>query len=97
MHGHAGCARLAHQRRPLRAVACDDDGRHDVAGGANEVLEALNQQEKFVLAIVRVDGDIVDGPHYIPTPFTKELEASVVSVNHSMKDLLKRAKPPHLA
>ena len=64
---------------------------------ANEVLEALNQGEKFFLAIVRVDGEKVDGPHYIRQPFSKELEGSVVSVNHSMKDLLKRAKPPHLA
>lgn len=64
---------------------------------ANEVLEALNQGDKFFLAIVRVDGDTVDGPHYIRSPFSKELEGSVVSVNHSMKDLLKRAKPAHLA
>jgi superfamily II DNA or RNA helicase len=64
---------------------------------ANEVLEALNQGSKFFLAIVRVDGDKVDGPHYIRQPFSKELEGSVVSVNHSMKDLLKRAKPAHLA
>lgn len=64
---------------------------------ANEVLEALNQGDKFFLAIVRVDGENVDGPHYIRTPFTKELEGSVVSINVSMKDLLKRAKGPHLA
>jgi hypothetical protein len=64
---------------------------------ANEVLEALNQGDKFFLAIVRVDGDTLDGPHYIRSPFSKELEGSVVSVNHSMKDLLKRAKPAHLA
>jgi hypothetical protein len=49
-----------------------------------------------LLAIVRVDGESVDGPHYIREPFTKELEGSAVSVNHSVKDLLKRAKPAHL-
>ena len=64
---------------------------------ANEVLEALNQGDKFFLAIVRVDGQKVDGPHYIRSPFSKELEGSVVSVNHSMKDFLKRAKAPHFA
>ncbi len=64
---------------------------------ANEVLEALNQGAKFILAIVRVDGDKVDGPHYVRTPFAKELDGSVVSVNHSIKDLLKRAKAPDLA
>jgi hypothetical protein len=75
-------------------------GRHidadTVTVTANEVLEALNQEGKFILAIVRVDGDQIDGPHYIPTPFTKELEGSVVSVNYSLNDLLKRAKAPHL-
>jgi superfamily II DNA or RNA helicase len=73
-------------------------GRHidaeTVTVTANEVLEALNQGEKFILAIVRVHGEGVDGPHYIRTPFTKELEGSVVSVNYSVKDLLARAKPP---
>ena len=76
-------------------------GRHidgeTVVVTANEVLEALNQGDKFILAIVRVDGDAVDGPHYIRSPFTKELEGSAVSVNHSVKDLLKRAKAPHVA
>jgi SNF2 family DNA or RNA helicase len=75
-------------------------GRHvegeTVVVTANEVLEALNQGPKFLLAIVRVDGTRVDGPHYIREPFTKELEGSVVSVNHSVKDLLARAKPAHL-
>jgi superfamily II DNA or RNA helicase len=64
---------------------------------ANEVLEALNQGDKFFLAIVRVDGENVDGPHYIRAPFTKELEGSAVSVVHSMKELLQRAKAPNLA
>jgi hypothetical protein len=75
-------------------------GRHadaeTVTVTANEVLEALNQENKFILAIVRVNGDQVDGPHYVPQPFTKELEGSVVSVNYSLRDLLKRAKAPHL-
>ena len=76
-------------------------GRHieadTVCVTANEVLEALNQGEKFILAIVRVDGERVDGPHYIRAPFTKELEGSAVSVNHALKDLLKRAKSPQVA
>ena len=48
---------------------------------ANEVLEALNQGDKFFLAIVRVDGPRIDGPHYIRAPFTKSLrEPSSASV-----------------
>jgi hypothetical protein len=76
-------------------------GRHvdaeTVTVTANEVLESLNQGDKFILAIVRVDGDAVVGPHYVRAPFSKELEGSVVSVNYSLKDLLGRAKPPELA
>jgi superfamily II DNA or RNA helicase len=76
-------------------------GRHveaeTVTVTANEVLEALNQGDKFILAIVRVDGGTIDGPHYIRSPFAKELDGSVVSVNCSIKELLGRAKPPHLA
>ena len=76
-------------------------GRHaeadTVTVTANEVLESLNQGDKFFLAIVLVQGEAVDGPHYVRTPFTKELEGSVVSVNYALKDLLARAKAPHLA
>jgi superfamily II DNA or RNA helicase len=76
-------------------------GRHveaeTVTVTANEVLESLNQGDKFILAIVRVDGGTVVGPHYIRMPFIKELEGSVVSVNYSLKDLLGRAKAPELA
>jgi hypothetical protein len=43
---------------------------------------------------VRVSGGTVDGPHYVRVPFSNELEASV---RHALEDLLKRAKPPHLA
>jgi hypothetical protein len=76
-------------------------GRHQdaetVTVTANEILEALNQGEKFLLAIVRVEGQSVDGPHYIRAPFTKEPEGSAVSVNFAIKDLLAKARPPHLA
>jgi hypothetical protein len=76
-------------------------GRHidadTVTVTANEVLESLNQGDKFILAVVQVAGEQVVGPHYIRAPFTKELEGSVVSVNYSLKELLGRAKPPELA
>src|SRR5690606_36168596 len=39
----------------------------------NEILYALNQADKFVLAIVLVgEGDAIDGPHYLHRPFTSE-------------------------
>jgi SNF2 family DNA or RNA helicase len=75
-------------------------GRHrdaeTVTVTANEILEALNQGEKFILAVVLVDGDTVEGPHCLRAPFTKEPEASAVSVNYDLKELLSKAKPPHL-
>jgi hypothetical protein len=50
-------------------------GRHAGASTVtvtkNEILYALNQADKFVLAIVRVDGTTIDGPHFIPRPFSQ--------------------------
>ena len=63
----------------------------------NEVLMGLNKGDRFILAVVLVDGDTVDGPHYIRSPFTKEPDAGAASVNYTLKDLKARAKPPHLA
>ncbi|NRT58390.1 helicase-related protein [Sphaerotilus uruguayifluvii] len=60
----------------------------------NEVLYALNQQDKFWLAIVLVgEGDSVDGPHYIRRPFTREPDWAVTSVNLDLNELLKRSSP----
>jgi len=50
---------------------------------------------KFILAIVRVDGDNTDGPHYVRAPFRKEPDGGAVSVNYAIEDLLASAKPPH--
>jgi superfamily II DNA or RNA helicase len=59
----------------------------------NEVLYALNQADKFFLAIVLVgDDDSIDGPHYVRTPFTREPEWSEASSNHDLQKLLSLAK-----
>lgn len=63
-------------------------GQTTVTVSHNEICAALNQQEKFWLAIVFVDGERVDGPHYVQRPFTQEPEMSVASVNYTIKDLL---------
>lgn len=57
----------------------------------NEICYAVNQQQKFILAIVLVDGDRVEGPFYIRNFFEKELEFGQVSVNYDVQDLLARA------
>ena len=51
-------------------------GAEDVIITRNEMMYGLNQGDKFVLAIVWVDGDTVDGPHYIDNPFRAEPTSS---------------------
>lgn len=58
----------------------------------NEVLYGLNQQGKFLLAIVLIgEDDSRDGPHYIRKPFTQEPDWAVTSVNLDLNELLKRS------
>lgn len=59
----------------------------------NEILYALNQKDKFVLALVFVDGDEADGPYYIRQPFAAEPDWAVTSINLELKKLLERAEP----
>jgi len=58
----------------------------------NEIMYALNQSDKFILAIVTVDGDRVDGPHYVQKPFTVEPDWAVTSINFDMAQLLSNSK-----
>ena len=58
----------------------------------NEILYAVNQGDKFVLAIVFVGpDDSADGPHYLRNPFQREPDWGAASVNYTIADLLKRA------
>jgi len=62
----------------------------------NEILYALNQADKFVLAVVFVgEGDQTDGPHYISNPFSKEPDWGVSSVNYDLGELMGKAAPNH--
>lgn len=58
----------------------------------NEICYALNQSDKFILAVVLVNGENVDGPHYIQKPFTQEPDWATTSVNYDIKELLARSK-----
>jgi len=59
----------------------------------NEMLYALNQSDKFHLAIVLVgDSDAVEGPFYLCNPFDTEPGWGVSSINFDLKTLLERAK-----
>ncbi|MGF6844158.1 superfamily II DNA or RNA helicase [Paraburkholderia youngii] len=60
----------------------------------NEILYGLNQQDKFILAIVLVDGDQHDGPFYVTKPFTQEPDWAVTSIDLDLRKLLARAQRP---
>jgi superfamily II DNA or RNA helicase len=61
----------------------------------NEILYALNQADKFILAIVLVnEDDSVDGPWYLRNPFEQEPGWGVSSVNFDLSELLKRGVCP---
>ena len=59
----------------------------------NEILYGLNQADKFILAVVLVDGDDVEGPYYIRRPFSQEPEWTVTSINLDLDRLLAVAEP----
>ncbi|MEI6745744.1 MAG: helicase-related protein [Methylococcaceae bacterium] len=69
-------------------------GQSTITVTRNEIIYALNQQDKFILAVVIVDGDSYDDPHYIRTPFIQEPDWAVTSINLDLKELLERAKNP---
>ena len=59
----------------------------------NEILTALNKPDEFILALVEVDGDSTT-PRYVRTPFQKEPEFAVTSINYRLSELLARASTP---
>lgn len=58
---------------------------------ANEVHTASNKGEQFLLAIVLVDGETVEGPYYLRQPFTKEPEPFATSIQYDLDTLLAMA------
>ena len=59
----------------------------------NEILYALNQANKFILAIVLVnENDQTDGPYYLRNPFTQEPDYGVASINYDLGELLKKSQ-----
>lgn len=60
----------------------------------NEVVQALNQGQKFLLAVVSVHADgRAEAPLYVRQPFAREPEHDVVSINVDLAKLLARARP----
>ena len=60
----------------------------------NEILTALNKPEDFILAVVQVNVDAAEAPHYLLRPFRKEPDFGVTSANYELRDLLAREEPP---
>jgi superfamily II DNA or RNA helicase len=60
----------------------------------NELLCAFNAPSQHILAIVRVDGATVHPPRYVRRFFTKEPEASAISVTYSLQELLNASEEP---
>ncbi len=69
-------------------------GQTTVTITANEIMYALNQRNKFILAIVIVDGDMTEGPYYIKNPFDSAPGFGEESRNFNLAHLLSRAVKP---
>lgn len=69
-------------------------GQSTITVTRNEISYGLNQKEKFVLAIVVVDGAQHEGPYYIRQPFTQEPDWAEASKNLDLAALLARAISP---
>ncbi len=69
-------------------------GQSTITVTRNEVLYGLNQAEKFILAIVVVDGDRHEGPFYVRNSFSQEPDWAVTSINLDLSELLNRASNP---
>ncbi len=65
-------------------------GQTTITVSRNEVLYALNQADKFILAIVIVDGDQTEGPYYVREPFNQEPDWAVSSINFDLGELLRK-------
>jgi hypothetical protein len=69
-------------------------GQSTITVTKNEILYGLNQADKFILAIVLVDGDRHEGPFYVRQPFTQEPDWAETSKNLDLGQLLAKAIAP---
>lgn len=64
-------------------------GQNTITVTRNEIMYALNQEDKFWLAVVFVDEeDNADGPYYVQKPFKAEPDWGVASLNYDVQELL---------
>ncbi len=67
-------------------------GQSTITVTRNEILYGLNQQDKFILAIVLVDDHQHEGPFYVTKPFTQEPDWAVTSINLDLDQLLAKSE-----
>jgi hypothetical protein len=60
----------------------------------NEIVTGINSSTSFILAIVQVDGDTPLAPVYVRSPFEREPDFDVTSVNYKLSEMLQRGGPP---
>ena len=60
----------------------------------NEILYSLNKPDDFVLAIVEFLDENNHKVHYLRTPFQREPDFGVTSVNYDFAELIARAREP---
>ena len=69
-------------------------GATDVIMTCNEISYAVNQGDKFILALVLVDDDKTEGPYYIRNIWQNELNFGVEHEAYKIADLMTKAEKP---
>ena len=60
----------------------------------NEIVTGINSSTSFILAIVQIDGETALPPVYVRTPFEREPDFDVASVNYKLNELIERGGAP---
>jgi hypothetical protein len=69
-------------------------GEQTITVTKNEILYSLNKPEDFILAIVAFHEDDTHRVHYLRSPFQREPDFGVTSVNYCLAELIGRAQEP---
>src|SRR5690606_16469018 len=71
------------------------NGADTVMVTRQEIITSLHEPEKFILAIVQVEGGFAQQPRYVRRPFSQEPEFGVTAVQVHLPSLLERAEGPN--
>ena len=85
-----------HKTGRLRFIAVKGRAREasTVSVSKNEILSCLNKPAESWLALVLVDGQTIESPQYVPTPFTREDDFGVTAVHYAIGELLAQVTRP---